>query len=62
MLSPLHLQGQQPRNQYIRAKDDHETARDHSAVGNRDDDPAGREEKETYSAHIFVANLRSEWS
>ena len=34
---------QHPRHQYIRAEDDHETARDHTAVGKHDDDPAGRE-------------------
>ena len=55
MLSPLHLQGQQPRNQYIRAEDDHEAARDHAAIGKHDDDPAGGEEKETDIAHIFKA-------
>jgi hypothetical protein len=32
MTRPLHFPGQQPRNQYIRAKDDHEAPRDHATV------------------------------
>jgi len=44
----LYLHGQQPRNEDIRAEDDHEAvSNDHAVVGEHDDDPASREEKET---------------
>ena len=52
----LHLRRQRPRNQFIRAEDDHEAARDYAAAGEHDNDPAGRKEKETYITNIFVAN------
>jgi hypothetical protein len=51
-----HLLRQQPRNQYIRAEDDHEAARDHAAVGKIDDEPATGKEKEADSAYGFKAN------
>jgi len=38
---------QPPRHRSIRAEDDYEAARVDAAVGERDDDPASREEKET---------------
>jgi len=51
MCYTLHLQGQQPRNQYIRAEDDHEAVGDdHAAVGECDDDPTSHEEKEAHVA------------
>jgi hypothetical protein len=33
--------------------------RDHATVGKHDDDPAGREEKETYIAYVVKANGHS---
>jgi len=47
MAHPLLLQGQPPCHQYIPAGDDHETARDHAAVGEHDGDSDGKERFET---------------
>ncbi len=51
-LSTLLHQSQQPRNQYIRAEDDHEATRERAAVGKHDDDPAGREERTRHRTRL----------
>jgi hypothetical protein len=51
-----HLFRQQPRQQAVRAEDDHEAAGDDAAVGKIDHNLTTGEEKETHVADIFKAN------
>ena len=59
MCDTLHLQGPQPRNEGIRAKDEHEAADDDAGAGKYGDDPAGCKEKEAHVVHGFKAKRHS---
>jgi hypothetical protein len=59
MVDVLQFFGHQPRNEDIRAEDEHQAAGDDATVGKHDNDPASREEKEADVADIFKANEHS---